>query len=207
MCSPLGTALVLASKKWMKLKGLPKTKHSSLFNRGDKWKKSFRTLTPFVKNKLKKTLLYIASPSCVHLLDRLLSLPVKNWMKLKGLPRTKQASLFSNEWKKFYNTDTMTITSSISAKYVTLWVTRILKMDTRGLYYNTLWFRNLQKTDRYSIKLVSCGLNKHASLSKQTHYLTTESIHYESIMPLGLALQKHYSFMIYGFCSKLACFY
>ncbi len=51
-----------------------------------------------------------------------------------------------------------------------------------GLYHKTLQIRNLQKMDRFCSKLVSFGLDKHASLSKKRHSLTTESVHYESIM-------------------------
>jgi hypothetical protein len=46
------------------------------------------------------------------------------------------------------------------------------------------FFRNLRKMDRFHDKLVSSGLDKHVSLSKQTHYLTMEYVHYESVMLL-----------------------
>ncbi len=46
-----------------------------------------------------------------------------------------------------------------------------LRLGSWGLYYKTLRFRNLRKMDRFRIKLVSYGLEKHASLRKQTHYL------------------------------------
>jgi len=42
---------------------------------------------------------------------------------------------------------------------------------TRGPFYKTLRFRNLQEMDRFCSKLVSSGLDKHASLRKQTHSL------------------------------------
>jgi hypothetical protein len=36
--------------------------------------------------------------------------------------------------------------------------------------------------DRFCIKLVTSGLDKYANLSKQTHQLTMESVHYESVV-------------------------
>jgi len=36
--------------------------------------------------------------------------------------------------------------------------------------------------DRFHSKLVSFGLEKHTSLSKQRPQLTKESVHYESVM-------------------------
>ncbi len=46
-----------------------------------------------------------------------------------------------------------------------------LRVGSWGLYYKNLRFSNLRKMDRFRIKLVSSGLDKLTSLSKQTHYL------------------------------------
>ncbi len=47
---------------------------------------------------------------------------------------------------------------------------------------------------RFRSKLVSSGLDKHASVSKQTHQLSTESVHYKFVMFLQYRPQyyKHY---------------
>ncbi len=45
---------------------------------------------------------------------------------------------------------------------------------TKGLYYKTLRFCNLPEKDRFCSKLVSSGLDKHVSVSKQKHHLTME---------------------------------
>jgi hypothetical protein len=44
-----------------------------------------------------------------------------------------------------------------------------LSISPGGLYYKTLQTRNLRKMDRFRSKLVSFGLDKHISLSKQRH--------------------------------------
>ncbi len=57
-----------------------------------------------------------------------------------------------------------------------------------GLYYKTLQIRNLWESGKFRIKLVSFGLDKHISLDmhtnfdKQTRKLTSESVHYGSVM-------------------------
>ncbi len=77
-----------------------------------------------------------------------------------------------------------------------------------GLYFKTLRIRNLWETDIFRGKLVSSGMDKHANMdkhdildkhacldkhaslvkhtifNKQTHQLTTESVHYKSVMVL-----------------------
>ncbi len=40
-----------------------------------------------------------------------------------------------------------------------------MKIDTCGVYCKTLWFHNVWEMDRFHSKLVSSGLEKHASLS------------------------------------------
>jgi hypothetical protein len=52
----------------------------------------------------------------------------------------------------------------------------------RSLYYITLRIHNLRDIDKFCTKLMSAGLDKHTSLSKQTHLPTTESIHYDCVM-------------------------
>ncbi len=51
-----------------------------------------------------------------------------------------------------------------------------------GLYHEMLRIRNLLKMDRFCSKLVSFGLDKHTSLSKQRLKVTAEFVHYESVM-------------------------
>ncbi len=53
---------------------------------------------------------------------------------------------------------------------------------TWDLYYKTLRIRNLRESYNFFSKLASSGLDKHASLDKQTRKLTTESILYKSII-------------------------
>ncbi len=48
---------------------------------------------------------------------------------------------------------------------------------TKDLYYETLRIRNLQEIDKFCSKLGSLGLDKSRSLNKQTHWITTESVH------------------------------
>ncbi len=55
-------------------------------------------------------------------------------------------------------------------------------IDSWSLYYKTLRSRNLRKIYIFRSKLASSGLNKHTSLSKLTHQLTMESLHYEYVM-------------------------
>ncbi len=57
-------------------------------------------------------------------------------------------------------------------------------MSSSGLYYKTLRIHNLRERDRFCGKLVSFGLEKYTSLNKQTHSLTTESVHNKSGMVL-----------------------
>jgi hypothetical protein len=59
-----------------------------------------------------------------------------------------------------------------------------------GLYYKTLRSRNLREMDRFYSKLVTFGLDKYTSLNKQTHYLTTESVDFESVQTPGVNVKK-----------------
>jgi hypothetical protein len=59
-------------------------------------------------------------------------------------------------------------------------VVEAISRNTKALCYKTFQFR--QEMDRFRSKLVSSGLDKHTSLRKQAHYLTTEPVHYESPM-------------------------
>jgi hypothetical protein len=51
-----------------------------------------------------------------------------------------------------------------------------------GLYYKTLRIRNLQENDKVHSKLLYSGSDKHSSMGKQTHLLSTESVNYKSVM-------------------------
>ncbi len=51
-----------------------------------------------------------------------------------------------------------------------------------GLYCKTLRILNLQKNDKFRSKQASSCLDKHTSLDEQTCQLTTESVHYRSVM-------------------------
>ncbi len=48
---------------------------------------------------------------------------------------------------------------------------------TKDLHYETLRIRNLHEIDKFCSKLGSLGLDKSRSLNKQTHWITTESVH------------------------------
>ncbi len=49
-----------------------------------------------------------------------------------------------------------------------------------GLCYKIFRTCNLKEIDRFRSKLATFGLGNYTSLTKQTHYLTTESIDYKS---------------------------
>jgi len=57
-----------------------------------------------------------------------------------------------------------------------------LSRSSGDLYHKTLRIRNLLKMDRFCSKLVTFGLDKHTSLSKQRLQVTAEFVHYESVM-------------------------
>ncbi len=66
------------------------------------------------------------------------------------------------DWKSLPMTNTL-------ASYENLQFTDKKVLKHWALYCKTLRFRNLREMDRFRSKLVSSGLDKHASLSKQAH--------------------------------------